>query len=73
MINLEYYKDMAGPQCLGSNEITAFQYLIAEVEAEQEISKARIESDDRVNIFSVGAGMFLIGLLLGFIISIFAY
>ena len=62
MIDLEYYRTVIETQTDPRILLSEFKDALDEIEAEK-----------RVNIFSVGAGMFLIGLLLGFIISIFAY
>ena len=62
MIDIEYYRTVIETQTDSRILLSEFKDALDEIEAEK-----------RVNIFSVGAGMFLIGLLLGFIISIFTY
>ena len=62
MVDLEYYRTVIETQTDSRILLSEFKDALDE-----------FESEKRVNIFSVGAGMFLIGFLLGFIISIFTY
>jgi len=59
MIDLEYYRTVIKTQTDSRILLSEFKDALDEIEAEK-----------RVNIFSVGAGMFIIGLILGISICI---